>query len=310
MQADPAYPCEHSTVAAVSAAILADLYPDEAGFLATTVAEHEESRLWAGASFPSDVAAGDSLGRDVAKLVIAHARADGADAPWAGELAAGEGRWFSASNDRPTLPLWGRVTPWLMSAGSQFRAKPPPAFGSAAFNAALGDLRRIAATRTDEQARIAALWADGLGSYAPPGRWNKIAADLIQKHRLNEIRSARALALLNMVLMDASIACWDTKYHYLVIRPPQADPAIPTPIGLPNFPSYPSAHATFSGAAAELLGHLFADEAQALRHKAGEAAASREYGGIHYRFDGEAGIAQGRAVAQLGIERGRTDGSP
>jgi membrane-associated phospholipid phosphatase len=113
-----------------------------------------------------------------------------------------------------------------------------------------------------------------------------------------------------MAIMDAGIACWDTKYHYMVSRPSQVDPAITTPVGLPNFPAYPSAHASFSGAGAGVLGYLFPAQKAWLGERAEEAALSRVYGGIHYRFDGEAGLAQGRAVAELARKRGETDGSP
>ncbi len=306
----PGYPCEHAVIAAASAEVLEYLYPDEAGFLESKLREHEESRLWAGAAFRSDIRTGDSLGRQVAGVVIEYARKDGSDARWEGSVPIDKGLWRSASGHAPLLPMWGRVKPWLMASDSQFRSKEPPAFGSPEFRAALGEVKNISESLTPEQARIAALWADGPGSYAPSGRWNKIAADLAQKNGLNEIRSARVFALLNMGMMDAGIACWDTKYHYWLIRPPQADSSINTPVGLPNFPSYPSAHATFSGAGAVVLGYLFPADKEALLAKAEEASLSRIYGGIHYRFDGDAGLAQGRAVANLAIARGQSDGSP
>jgi membrane-associated phospholipid phosphatase len=260
-------------------------------------------------SFRTDIDAGDKLGRSLARAVIERARSDGSDAVWSGELRSGPGVWFSASNDAPLLPLWGSVTPWLTKSIASFLPPPPPSPGSPEFQAALREVKEYSDRRTPEQARIAALWADGPGSYAPAGRWNKIAADLILKHDLSEIRAARVFALLNMSMMDAGIACWDCKYHYLVMRPWQVDPAITTPVGQPNFPSYPSAHACFSGAGAEILGFLFPDERGALAAKSEEAARSRVYGGIHYTFDGEAGLRLGRAIAQLAIERARADGA-
>jgi len=310
LPADPSYPSEHAAVAAASAALLAHLYPDEAALLERKATEHETSRLWAGASHRSDVAAADSLGRDVAKTVIDHARQDRSDKQWTGRVPTGAGRWVSAAQANPLVPGWVEVKPWLMSTAAQFRAAPPPEFGSPKFSAALAEVKTIAGARTSEQARMAALWADGPGSYTPPGRWNKIAADLIVAHRLNEVRAARVFALLNMALMDAGISYLDSQYHYVVLRPSQADPSITTTAPLPNSPAYPSGHAAFSGAGAEVLGNLFPQEQAALRAKAEEAARSRVYGGIHYSFDGEAGLSQGRAIAQLAIERGRADGSP
>ncbi|MEO7841133.1 MAG: phosphatase PAP2 family protein [Anaerolineales bacterium] len=310
IHADPVYPSEHATVAAASAAVLAYYYPDEVEFLESKVTEHAESRLWAGVNFRSDMIAGDSLGREVAQIVIEYAQTDSSDAEMTGTIPAGEGYWFSAINEEPLLPMWGQVKPWLMASGDQFRSEPPPAYDSPDFQAGLAEVKQISDARTQEQARIAALWADDSGSYTPAGRWNKIASDLILKYELNEIRAARAFALLNMAMMDAGISCWNTKFHYLVIRPSMADPSITTPVGLPNFPAYTSGHSAFSGAGAEVLGYLFPEDKKSLWDLAEEASLSRIYGGIHYRFDGEAVLGQGQAVAQLAIERGRSDGSP
>jgi membrane-associated phospholipid phosphatase len=305
----PSYPSSHAAVAASSASILSYLYPSESDGLAARAAEAQESRLAAGLHFRSDMLAGETLGRAVAAQVIEHARGDGADASWKGQLRTGPGLWICAPGVPPEGARWGEVKPWLMKSAADHRAPPPPPFDSGVFRAALAEVRRLSDTRTREQERTAALWADGTGSYTPPGRWNKIACDLILKYRLSELRGARALALLNAAVMDAGITCWETKYHYLLIRPYQVDPGITTPVGQPNFPSYTSAHATFSGAASALLGGLFPEEAGSLNGSAEEAAFSRVLGGIHYRFDGDAGLTQGRGVARLALVRAGQDGA-
>lgn len=307
---DPVYPSEHAVLAAASAAVLTYLYPQEEDFLAGRKTEEQESRLWAGVNFRSDLTAGEALGRDVAQIIIDRAQTDGSDAVWAGTVPIGDGYWFSDPAELPLVPLWGQVKPWLMTSGDQFRPGPPPAYSSPEFKAALAEVKQFSETRTPDQSRAAAIWADNLGTYTPPGHWNAIAAKLIQDHHLTEIRAARALALLNMALMDAGIACFDSKYHYWLIRPSQVDPSITTPVGLPNFPSYISGHATFSGAAAAVLGYLFPAEKARVQALAEEAALSRLYGGIHYRFDNEAGLAVGRAVGELAVARGQVDGAP
>ena len=122
------------------------------------------------------------------------------------------------------------------------------------------------------------------------------------------IPSAVPDALLNIALADSFIAAWYTKYYYWTARPVTmakvvlgADhvPAILTP----PFPSYVSGHAAFSGAAARILGVQFPDEQATVDAMAEEAAMSRLYGGIHYRFDNEDGLAMGRAVADLVLQR-------
>jgi membrane-associated phospholipid phosphatase len=302
---EPSYPSHHAAIATASARVLAELFPAAAADLEASRIAHIQSQLLAGVHTRSDVVAGESIGRAVATVVIDRARADGAG-------ARGEGKPGDAAADHtpgqpPAEPRWGDVRPWLMASGSQFRAGPPPPPESPTFRAALAEVRRLSDDRTPDQQRLAAVWADGLGSYAPAGRWNKTAADLAQKYQLGEARTARMFALLNMALMDAGIAAWETKYHYRCARPRDLDPLITTPVEEPNSPSFTCSHAAFSGAGAAVLAHLFPAEASVLQARAQEAAMSRVYGGIQFRFEGEAGLTQGRAVAALAIQRDAID---
>ena len=132
-----------------------------------------------------------------------------------------------------------------------------------------------------------------------PGRgyWNEEAAALIAQYRLGERKATHLLALMNMVGWDALVATHHVKFTYWLLRPSQADPTIQLAVGLPNFPSYPSNHATLSSGMAAILGAEFPAESARLGALADEAAMSRLYGGIHYRFDNEAGLTLGRAIA-------------
>jgi len=303
------YPSEHAVVAGASAAVLSDLYPADAAFLADLANQDEVSRLWAGVNYRSDITAGDGLGRAIAATVLERAATDGAgnDVKLTVPPGTSPGGWYGTN---PLLPLWGSVKPWLMSAGSAFRPAAPPAPGSAEFLQGLAEVRQISDTRTPEQLQIAIFWADGAGTVTPPGHWNQIAADLLATTHWSEVRISRALSLMNMAMMDAGICCWDAKYTYWLIRPSQADPLITTPVGLPNFPSFTSGHSSFSGAAASVLGYLLPHEANSLQAMAEQAAISRLYGGIHYRFDSEVGLENGRGIAALAIARAKSDGAP
>jgi hypothetical protein len=227
------------------------------------------------------------------------ARADGSDVRWTGVVPNGPAYWVGST---PQLPAWGQVQPWLWESGSELRAPPPPPFDSEEFRAALSEVRAISSARTPEQMQIAEFWADGAGTYTPPGHWNAIASDLIRDAGMSELHAARTLAAMNVAVMDAAIGCWDTKYTYWVVRPYQADPSISTPIGQPPHPSYPSGHACFSGAAAEVLASVFPRLSAELERMAVEACDSRVYAGIHYRFDAEAGMGIGIKAAQRALE--------
>lgn len=303
---DPVYPSEHATVASASASVLKYIYPDEASYLDEKVKEDESSRLWAGVNYPSDITAGDMLGRRIAEIVIEKAKTDGSDDKGNITIPTGPGYWTGTN---PLRPLWGKVRPCLMENVSQFRPSPPPTYGSPEFMDALSEVRHISDTRTESQTRIAQKWADGSGTATPPGHWNQIACDLINSTYLSELRSARALALMNMAMMDAGICCWDTKYYYCLMRPWQADPKIKTAVGKPNFPAYTSGHSAFSASAAEVLGYIFPNEKDQLLLMAEEAGISRLYGGIHYRFDIDKGQEGGKAAGRMAVERGMADGS-
>src|SRR5690606_9665158 len=97
------------------------------------------------------------------------------------------------------------------------------------------------------------------------------------------------------------------KYYYHYPRPIQTIPGFKTILGTPNFPSYASGHSMFSGAAAEVLSYFFPSEQATFTKWAEEAAMSRVYGGIHYRFDSEEGVGTGRAIGRYSIARAKLD---
>jgi hypothetical protein len=113
---------------------------------------------------------------------------------------------------------------------------------------------------------------------------------------------------MNTAAMDGLIACADAKFTYWLLRPSQADPGISLAIGLPNFPSYPSNHACFSGAAAYVLGALFPVDQQRLAEMAYDAGISRILGGIHYRFDSDVGLQIAQSVTGRALEVDRQAG--
>ncbi len=309
---DPAYPSDHGAVAGASAAVLSYLYPNETAWLTKQAAADDESRLQAGVNFRSDITAGNAIGLTVAQDVINRAKSDGSNIKWNGTVPTGPGKWVSTTSPPtpPLLPNWGNVTPWLSNSSDLIMPPAPPAFGSAQFEAGLNEVKQIANNRTADQLQIAQYWDDGAGTSTPTGHWNAIACGLIQNYSLDELRSARTLALMNTATEDAGICCWIAKYEYWELRPITADPTIKTAFATPNFPSYTSGHSDFSGAAAGVLSYIFPKEQSQLQGQAQQASLSRLYASIHYRFDCDQGLKVGSEVAQRAIQRGEQDGSP
>ncbi len=294
-------------VASASAAVLTELFTDSAvrASIARQLARDLE-QVRTGSRGAERAMAGRRLGEDIARRVIAGSPPLNFAAPWSGTIRKGPGMWYSAPGVPPIGIFLTKARPWLLDSASQFRPAPPPAYGSPTFQAALEEVRRVARERTPEQTKIAQRW----NSADPWARWNQVASDAIRRNRLSEADAARVLAVLNAAASDAVIACFDAKYYYWTIRPSQVDTTLvlADSVDLPNFPSYPSGHACSAGAFDAVLGHFFPQERAEFTRIAEEQAMSRLYGGIHYRFDNDGGLALGRAVARYDVERERRGG--
>ncbi len=320
----PSYPSEDATILGASVEILKLMFPGDQDYINLRAEEHKRARLIAGANVRSDLDAGEALGKLIAAKFVARARGDRAGAAagnatlWAKLksdcIARGETPWISQETPErpPMLPAFGAVKAFLfdsLTLVNSIRPAAPPSTGSQKFKDETEEIYQITKNLTRDQLRIANFWADGLRTYTPPGHWNYIAANDFAQEHFSEARWARNMALLNMSIMDAGIACWDAKNFYFNPRPMQMDPRIKTDIGLPNFPSYISGHSTFSGAAATVLGYIIPARAQAYNDMAREASVSRMYGAIHYRSDCETGLTTGNKVGAYAVARGHVDGA-
>ncbi len=318
----PSYPSDGAVVAASARDILSVMFPLEKEYLAAKAEEHLQSLIWSGSNVSSDIDAGTYIGQEVAKVALARAATDGmkkaqcpkavSDSIKASAFARFGWQWDNLeAPTRPVglCPLFGKVKMWSVPTVEEVRPIAPPAIGSAEYEANLKELVYIQNHMTEEKRRIANYWQDGLSTYTPPGHWNKIAKDYIIEYKVNPLRTARTFAYLNMAMMDGGISCWDAKYFYHYPRPIQMIPGFKTIAGTPNFPSYTSGHSVFSASAAEVLAYVFPSKAVQVRAWAIEAAESRIYGGIHWRFDAEVGTDQGKAVAAYTVDVAKADGA-
>lgn len=318
----PSYPSDGAVVAAVSRAILSAMFPLEKDYIEGLAEEHFSSLQWSGQCVASDIAAGQHIGVEISKAALMRASTDGmskaqAPRPVSDSIknaALNRFGWQWDNQETPQrpvglTPLFGNVRTWNLPDVTLTRPAAPPAPGSPEFLKDARELQDIQDNMDERKRKIANWWSDGLGTYTPPGHWNRFAKDYMISSRMNPLRSARTFAYMNQAIQDAGISCWDAKYYYHYPRPIQAIPGFKTIIGTPNFPAYTSGHSTFSAAAAVILSHIFPADAATFNAWAEEAAMSRIYGGIHYRFDAEVGISQGKAVAQYTLQRLQTDGA-
>lgn len=297
----PSYPSEHAVAAGAASAILTYLFPSDARRYEEMAQEAGRSRLLAGVQYPSDVEAGLRLGRVVAEQVIRYARRDGSDAKFTGPIPTGPGYWRGTD---PLEPLAGAWKTRVLTSGRQFRPPPPPAYGSTQLAAELAEVKNF--PRTPETNQAAFFWQSRGGQF-----FYDLTNQKIFEHRLdiNPPRAARVYALVNIAAYDSTLACWDAKYAYWMIRPVQLDPEVKTLFPTPNHPSYPSTAACSWGATAEVLAYLFPSEAAFFRQKAEDAHLYPFWAGIHFRRDCTVGRDLGRRVAQVVIERAKKDGA-
>lgn len=291
----PGRPSLAGAAAGASVAVLSALYPLDVASIDADLAAQR-----AAAPPPNgplgDFAAGEAIGRAVAPGVLALAASDNFGLTPPPPPPSGPGYWIPSG--APIVRGGYGARPFFLTSASELRAPPPPTFGSADYLSALAEVRAISDTRTPEQVAITLKWVPFSGQV-----FNGIATDLMEKYHKSELESSRILAYASAAAYDAIIGCFDTKFTYWFIRPTQADPLITLATGLPNHPSYPSAHSCESGAWTEVLSDAFPSERASLGAIEQEASMSRVYGGLHYRFDGVAGLAIGHGAARLGLQR-------
>lgn len=217
--------------------------------------------------------------------------------------------------------------------------------------------------RSPEEQTIGIYWgydgADRLGT--PPRLYNQILRQIAADRANTPAQNARLFGLANAAMADAGIQCWYAKYlydlwrpvvgireadvgtgptglgdgnphtagdvHWLPLGAPQSNPdTSPTHNFTPNFPAYPSGHATFGAASLGVVRAFYgtdaipfsfvSDEMNGVTQDASgasrarvsrsfttlsqailENAISRIYLGVHWVFDGTAGAKAGEEVA-------------
>lgn len=237
---------------------------------------------------------GRLLGIKTAEAIIAARTGDGSDdtTPYVANTAPGH--WQPAAGKPAGAPNWGKVKPFALTSGSQFRPGNIGGFNSAEellkspeYAAQVNEIKRIggkgSTERTADQTQIAHYWANDLdGTYKPIGQQYDHTMVIFRKYRPNgtSLESAKLFALTSVAMADAAIAVWDSKYlsDWDVWRPADAirrADEVPNP-GIvadptwqpeeqdvagnsfsPNFPSYVSGHTGIGAAWAGAVKNYF-----------------------------------------------------
>lgn len=261
-------------------------------------------------------------------------------------------------------PLWGKIKPFgINNLNTAISALPDPVTlpeYATDYIEVLGKGRDQGSTRTLDETTTGLFWAyDGARNIGvPPRLYNQVVRAIVDKKGgVTEEQNAKLFAMINIAMADAGIQAWHEKYRHNLWRPVvgirEADAGWgPTGIGdtqattkgdpywqplgaprtninatsfTPNFPAYPSGHATFGTAAFrvaqkvlgladsfafdfvsdELNGESFGATGVRPHHKRPltiakaieENVLSRVYLGVHWKLDGRAGEKIGNEIA-------------
>ena len=230
---------------------------------------------------------------------------------------------------------WQNVTPFGIANASNFLLDPPPSLASNRYVKDYDEVKTVGAStsadRPADRADVVRLYAASSPSFVLSMATRQIAAQ--KGTSLSE--NARALALINMAVSDSLVASFLNKYHYDRWRPETAirdgaadgndktdgDLGFTTFIPTPCFPSYPSNHASGTSGGLEVMRRLFGaaghdititnnvpalgflpatvitESYTQLKEIGDDIDDARVYGGIHFRYDQDAGDVLGRAIA-------------
>ena len=301
----------------------------------------------------SGIASGIAWGMAAAHGILSWRAGDGftpAPAPFTGGTGVGVWRPTPPGFLAGAAPQFAYMTTWVISSPSVFRPGGPPALNSDGYARDFNETKLLgrfdSPVRTADETIYAWFWNASSASYI----WNHLADVLIERRgrgddgddsgvwgeeRHSLLESARILALLDLAMADAAIACWGAKYHYVAWRPVTAIPLESTignsgiTVGVgdatwiplfatPAHPEYPSGHSTVSGAAATVLAHVFGEDMRfsldndlmigvtrsfrSFSQALDEVKNARVFAGIHFRFSCDDGTTVGEQVGRYVLD--------
>ena len=252
--------------------------------------------------------------------------------PRPADYVAPLGRGFWPRGIAPLTPYWGNVRSFAIS---QVDKESSPPFLSYS-ETPTSEYYRQAKENYDEVNKhnatnqwIGEFWSDDFSglTFDPSSRFLAIANPLYIKEKFSLEKALYTNTRISMAMADAAILIWYSKFKYNVERPAHyinriIDAKWTTALENnvtgqknvnPPFPAYPSGHAGFAGAAAQILSldfgeqYAFTDACHqgrtefngtprsfvGFRQMAEENALSRIYLGIHFRTDAEEGLRLG-----------------
>ena len=268
---------------------------------------------------------GAQVGKEVAKRILEWRTNDGWQTPQIYTPPALPGLWrptppgFAAAS----FVQAGDSKPFALPTPYYYLPRRPPALNSQEYADAVNEIKVIggatSSVRTAEQTLQARLWASVGYKENWGGVWNQVTRFMALSRNLSLIESARLFALVNVSMQDGVQTAQASKFVYQLWRPVHAiqladqdmnagtDPDITWMplLTTPPYPSYAGNMACIGASTARALALYFGTNDALVSVQwsstdginyvvrsfpgfwqlAEHQGASREYGGIHFRFD-------------------------
>ena len=274
--------------------------------------------------------AGQQWGEHVAAQVLARRADDGSSPSETQPPGSGPGQFPSLWSN----VQFRNLKPFAIADSARYLSPGPPPLEGVAYAGAFAEVKVLgsAANLDAELDEIFRFWVGGPGTAQPPGEWIKVALALAEQQGVSASLSdtARLFALLAMAESDVVAPTFATKFNFHSWRPGTAiqhadmdgnpltdvDPVwTPRAGGFGSTPEHTSGHSSFAGAAVTVLRGFFCEDRlrftldsdslpghartySSLSAVEAEAGRSRIYGGIHFEFSNQGGLATGRGVAR------------
>jgi hypothetical protein len=297
--------------------------------IAATVAGHDRNNPLPAPLRRRSVERGETVGRAIAAWAATDGGHQGylTNFPTGYISPVGPGLWEPTPpgfQPIPLQPFWGTNRRFIHAVCDP---SPPPEYSvesDSEFYSYAEEVYHVSQHLTGEQAEIALFWADDPGTVTPPGHSLSLTTQILTQEQASLAVAAETLFRVGCAVADAFIGCWHTKYTWNLLRPvtyirTHIDPTWSPLVTTPPFPEYNSGHSTQSAAWAQVITSLYGDNYTFTDHThhhlgikprtfasfhqaAQEAAVSRLYGGIHYRFGNDSGLQTGTCIGQAAAE--------
>jgi hypothetical protein len=322
-------PGASSEAAAIAAAhhVLVGLHPESE----TSLNASRDTSL---SAIPDGQAKDDgiSLGMVAADAILSLRADDGAanaaEPPYTPGTEPGDWQPTPPAFLEALFPNWGKVTTFGIEDGTQFRSDPPPAINSSEYASDYSDVKAIGDVNSTVRSEDKTDRASYYGVNFPLHVFGESARQASEAQGKTLSENARIFALLHMAMADGLISSMESKFYYEYWRPVTAiragdtdgnrktepDPDWLSLVVNPPYPSYPSNYASAALAARAVLEEVYGKDGHSITltsispsvdvtlhyttfsRMTDDINDARVYGGIHYRFEQDAGSRMGWQV--------------